>query len=95
VCYTHIVNIHLDPKYERQLEGLAVSAGKSVDEVLEELVRKGLEEAQQGGIQPNGRDAVEATKPHRSILELGGLGREVWEGVDPVQYINELRDDWD
>lgn len=30
----------------------------------------------------------------RSIMELQGLGREVWQGVDPEKYINELRDEW-
>jgi len=31
----------------------------------------------------------------RSILELEGLGAEIWAGVDPKQYINELRNEWD
>ncbi len=31
----------------------------------------------------------------RSILELEGLGKEIWEGVDPRKYIDELRDEWD
>ena len=30
----------------------------------------------------------------RSILELEGLGREVWKGIDPQQYIDGLRDEW-
>jgi len=36
--------------------------------------------------------------PHvrkQSILELEGLGKEVWVGIDPRQYIDELRDEWD
>jgi hypothetical protein len=31
----------------------------------------------------------------RSLLELDGLGREVWRGVDPKRYINRLRNEWD
>lgn len=31
----------------------------------------------------------------RSILELEGLGKEVWEGVDARRYIDELRDEWE
>jgi len=31
----------------------------------------------------------------QSILELEGLGKEVWAGIDPRQYIDELRDEWD
>lgn len=30
-----------------------------------------------------------------SILELRGLGREIWQGIDPKKYIDELRNDWD
>lgn len=31
----------------------------------------------------------------RSILDLAGLGKEIWEGIDAQQYVNELRDEWD
>jgi hypothetical protein len=34
------------------------------------------------------------TRRH-SILELRGLGREVWQGIDPKKYIDELRNEWD
>lgn len=34
------------------------------------------------------------TGRHRSILELEGLGADIWEGVDPKQYVKELRDEW-
>jgi hypothetical protein len=30
-----------------------------------------------------------------SILELRGLGKEIWEGIDPADYIREERDSWD
>ena len=33
--------------------------------------------------------------PERSIMELHGLGREIWEGVDPQVYVSTLRDEWD
>jgi hypothetical protein len=29
------------------------------------------------------------------ITELRGLGKEIWEGIDVAQYINEERDSWD
>lgn len=28
-----------------------------------------------------------------SILALGGLGREIWRGVDPLAYVEELRNE--
>jgi hypothetical protein len=34
-------------------------------------------------------------KKKRNILELAGLGAEIWEGIDPQEYIDELRNDWD
>ena len=30
-----------------------------------------------------------------SILDLCGLGKEIWEGIDPAAYIREERDSWD
>lgn len=34
------------------------------------------------------------SKP-RSLLELEGLGREVWKGIDAAQYVAEERATWD
>lgn len=31
----------------------------------------------------------------RSILELRGLGREIWQGVDAQTYVDRLREEWD
>lgn len=31
----------------------------------------------------------------RSILELEGLGKELWSGVDAARYIEEERASWD
>ncbi|MEN3331394.1 MAG: hypothetical protein V7641_759 [Blastocatellia bacterium] len=31
----------------------------------------------------------------RSILELEGLGADLWEGIDAQEYVNELRKEWD
>ena len=29
------------------------------------------------------------------ILALHGLGKEIWEGIDPDQYVESLRSEWD
>ncbi len=34
-------------------------------------------------------------KPRHSLLELEGLGKEIWEGIDPQKYIDEERNSWD
>lgn len=30
-----------------------------------------------------------------SVLELEGLGAEIWEGIDAQEYVDELRREWD
>lgn len=37
----------------------------------------------------------ETEKPKRSIMELHGLGKEIWEGIDAQEYVNEMRDEWE
>jgi AbrB family looped-hinge helix DNA binding protein len=55
------------------------------------------------GIEPGDRLSVEVTpdaivlrpRPRRASQRLRGLGSEVWQGIDPVQYVRELRREWD
>jgi hypothetical protein len=37
----------------------------------------------------------EAPKPKRSLLESRGLGKEIWEGIDAHEYVNQERRSWD
>ncbi len=30
-----------------------------------------------------------------AILELSGLGKELWDGVDPDEYVRQLREGWE
>ena len=30
-----------------------------------------------------------------SVLELEGLGAEIWEGIDAQEYVDQLRSEWD
>ena len=34
-------------------------------------------------------------KKQRSLLELEGLGSDVWKEVDSQQYVDDLRNEWD
>ena len=34
------------------------------------------------------------TEPQHSIMELRGLGKEIWEGIDAQEYVNEERASW-
>ena len=36
----------------------------------------------------------EPEEPLHSLLELEGLGAELWEGIDPQKYIEEERKSW-
>ncbi|HKH43509.1 MAG TPA: Arc family DNA-binding protein [Thermoanaerobaculia bacterium] len=37
-----------------------------------------------------------ASKPKlQSILELRGLGKELWRDIDPVEHVRAERDSWD
>ena len=33
-------------------------------------------------------------KPKRSIMELEGLGKEIWQGIDAQEYVDQERDSW-
>ncbi len=39
-------------------------------------------------------DALEKPK-ELSILDLEGLGKEIWAGIDAAEYIRQERDSWD
>jgi hypothetical protein len=34
-------------------------------------------------------------KSSRTLLELEGLGAEIWEGTDAQKYVDDLRNEWD
>ena len=35
------------------------------------------------------------TQPKHSIMELRGLGKEIWQRIDVEKYIEEERNSWD
>ena len=37
----------------------------------------------------------ERRTPVPRILDLSGLGKEIWEGIDVDAYLNNERDSWD
>lgn len=37
----------------------------------------------------------EVNRPPRSLLELEGLGQDVWQGVDVDDYLRRERSSWD
>ena len=49
------------------------------------------------GYMPYGFLCVAALEPRQrlSILELEGLGKEIWEGIDAAEHVRRERDSWD
>jgi hypothetical protein len=41
------------------------------------------------------QDLAAANPRERSVMELHGLGKEIWEGIDAQEYVNSLREEWD
>ena len=39
------------------------------------------------------RDPETGEQPRRSIMELHGLGAEIWHGIDAQEYVDELRNE--
>jgi hypothetical protein len=41
-------------------------------------------------------DVPEAVpRQQRRLSELRGLGKEIWEGIDAQEYVDQLRSEWD
>lgn len=38
---------------------------------------------------------IEPPKEKLSWRDLEGLGKEIWEGIDPTEYVDEERRSWD
>lgn len=71
-------------------------SAKSYDEIrsraatelsADEMIRLSVELA--------ARAAAKSANPQPlNLLDLRGLGKEVWNGVDPENYVAEQRDSW-
>lgn len=42
----------------------------------------------------HGKEKLE-TPEKRSIMELHGLGAEIWKGIDAQEYVDKMRDEWE
>lgn len=66
--------------YERHIKGLP-----SAEQLrLVELIAKNI-----------ASHAGHASPKTRSIMELHGLGKEIWDGIDAQEYVGKLRKEWD
>lgn len=70
---------------------------QSVEEIYQQYVKPLPDKEKLRLIAKVSSDLAEGDneKPKRSLLELEGLGKEIWEGIDAQEYVNELRDEWE
>ena len=73
---------------------------KSADEVYQQHVRSLPVAERLRLVEMTARDLVVSSesssqRPTRSILELHGLGKEIWKDLDAQVYVSELRREWD
>lgn len=43
----------------------------------------------------NGEEENSSQQKTASIMELHGLGAEIWKEIDAQEYVNSLRDEWE
>lgn len=88
------MNVHIDPKYERQLEDLAASLGKSADDVVQDILLEKLANVPQddsAALAEKQRKAIEAF-----LVKLDALPDESPDdGFDASQHNKVIyRRDW-
>jgi hypothetical protein len=81
-------------------EGATIMSASDVNKIYEEYIKRLSSEDRRRLLTIMERDLAEPTsgaeeQKLRSIMELEGLGAELWEGVDPQEYVDELRSEWD
>ena len=76
-------------------------AGKKVPLTYDDYVRgiKGLRPEEQLSlveiISARLKRTLARKKPKHSVMELEGLGADVWKGIDVQQYVRRERESWD
>lgn len=83
-----ILEIELTPEMEQRLYEKAKQSGMETKALAQTMIRQALQAEE---VSP---------KPKRSIMELEGLGAELWKDengtlIDAQDYINDLRHEWD
>lgn len=44
---------------------------------------------------PRGQEAEVPARKIRNIMELHGLGKEIWDGIDVQEYVESQRKEWE
>jgi hypothetical protein len=67
----------------------------TLDDIATELINLSIEDRKKLIVMIVDSLTETPTIKQHSILELEGLGAEIWAGVDAQKYIDEMRDEWD
>ena len=67
-------------EYNNLLDRVSLLSRQEKVELLAELANQVCEEGRR--------------TPKRDIMELAGLGKEIWEGIDAQEYVNQERASW-
>lgn len=91
----------------RDIKQIAAETGQSLTVVIEAALRQYLSRRREadsdsdfalpvdgkGGLQPN--VSLDDGRALRSLLELRGLGKEHWAGIDAADHVETERKSWD
>lgn len=69
----------VDELYEQHIRTLTPQQKRQLMEKLAHELQPPIEEETRGS----------------SLLELAGLGAELWQGIDAQRYVNQQRDEWE
>jgi hypothetical protein len=71
----------------------------TVEEVYERYIRRLTPQQKQQLMEKIAQDLATPklgqADSNPSLLDLAGLGAEVWQGMDAQQYVDQLRAEWD
>jgi hypothetical protein len=72
-------------------------SGRCVQEILDKVIALPPEEQLHllRAIAASLRESLRPEDDKHSIMELKGLGKELWKGIDGQEYINKERESWD
>jgi AbrB family looped-hinge helix DNA binding protein len=81
--------------YSADVQSIKVSTKHQVSLPSAARRRLGIEPGDRLSVEVRGDALILRRRPHLPSERLRGLGREVWQGVDPVGYVRTLRDESD
>jgi hypothetical protein len=89
---SHTLTLELPEKIYEAVMKAAEATGKPPAQWIATHLHQLLPSHEQHLAEPS---AQTAQPSKRSIMELHGLGAEIWQNIDAQRYVDELRNDWD